>query len=67
MLLFRKMVVIVACSNKLRKIILTNSVVLAVQEMLRSESVKNSYKLNSLSRLKDQGCGNEILESSISL
>ena len=44
-----------------------NSVALAVQKILQWEFVKNIQKLDSQSLLEAQGCGNEILESSISL
>ena len=39
---------------------------LVVQNILQWESVRQSWKLNSPSLLKDHGCGNWILESSIS-
>ena len=67
MWLFSKLVVIVVSSNKLWKIVLTNSVALVVQKMLQWKFVKNSQKMNSPSLLKAQGCGNEDLESRISL
>ena len=67
MWLFGKLVVIVVSSNKLRKIVLTNSSALVVQKMLQWKFVKNSEKVNSPSLLKGQGCGNENLEVSISL
>ena len=67
MLLLRKLVITMVSSNQSQKIFLTNSVAPVVQKMLQWEFIKNSWKLNGPSLLKGQECGNEILESSISL
>lgn len=63
MWLFRALVVIfVVYSNKIRKIVLTNSIEFVVQKILEWQFFKNNWKL-----IKGQWCGNEILENSKSL